>query len=259
MADAIQVEGIAGINLISEKESAGVLLFHGLTGVPQEFLPTAQALREENFSVRAPLLVGHGSSLANLSQTTSKEWLSQTEQEFSQFLEGRTRIFVGGLSFGALLAIYLSSKYPEKVAGTILIAAPLLFRSTIRELVLNICAKLPDRILDLLPTVAKPIAQHPPIPQPPGAYGRHSIGAGARLVQIRKLLNLSSLEAPILHLYDPQDLHLSPSVPALLETHLKCPISQIPLDHAGHQLTIGPEKDATNSLILEFIGALKHP
>src|SRR5207244_1692173 len=53
----------------------GVLLLHGLTGMPSEMRPVARYLTSLGYAVETPLLPGHGGSQRELLRTTWREWL----------------------------------------------------------------------------------------------------------------------------------------------------------------------------------------
>src|SRR5688572_7993860 len=53
----------------------GVLLLHGAGDTPQAQAELARHLHEHGFSVRAPLLLGHGRELAALRTVSAAGWL----------------------------------------------------------------------------------------------------------------------------------------------------------------------------------------
>src|SRR3954454_20893333 len=85
------------------------VLLHGLTGSPAEVRPVGEALARAGFRAVGPLLPGHGGKPEDL-YMVSRGDLLKAAQEALLSLAGARRIFVGGLSAGALLAIHLASK-----------------------------------------------------------------------------------------------------------------------------------------------------
>jgi carboxylesterase len=94
-----------------------VLLLHGLTGAPADLQVITRRLRQGGYEVSVPMLPGHGVSERELVKTTWKDWLAAAEQELFRLTEGGGTAFVGGLSMGAVLALALAIRHPERVAG----------------------------------------------------------------------------------------------------------------------------------------------
>ena len=85
------------------------LLLHGLTGSPAEMRPLGDALARARFRAVGPLLPGHGTTPEDLYTTTRGDLLNAAESALLSLRDAR-RIFVAGLSAGALLAIHLAAR-----------------------------------------------------------------------------------------------------------------------------------------------------
>src|SRR5438067_6194255 len=85
------------------------LLLHGLTGSPAEVRPVGEALARAGFHAVGPLLPGHGTTPADLETVTRSDMLDAA-QEALLSLRGARRVYLCGLSMGALLAIRLAAK-----------------------------------------------------------------------------------------------------------------------------------------------------
>ncbi|RMF54392.1 alpha/beta fold hydrolase [Candidatus Woesearchaeota archaeon] len=111
----------------------GVLMFHGFTSTPQEMHYLADFLAKNNYSVAIPLLKGHGTDARDLARTKVKDWLDSVMPAYLELRKHCDKIFLGGSSFGANLAVILSQKI--KVDGLLLLAMPAYFRreKTIRR------------------------------------------------------------------------------------------------------------------------------
>ncbi|MDR1488969.1 MAG: alpha/beta fold hydrolase [Desulfovibrio sp.] len=103
----------------------GVLLLHGLTGTPREMLSVGARLHKYGFTVFCPVLAGHCGSEEDLLATTWRDWADSAEQAFFHFREQADVIFVGGLSAGALLSLYLADRHPDAVRGIALYSTTL--------------------------------------------------------------------------------------------------------------------------------------
>ncbi|GAP22982.1 alpha/beta hydrolase [Leptolinea tardivitalis] len=106
-------------------ESVGVLLFHGFTATTLEVRNLGKCINQQlGWTVRAPLLPGHGTCPKDLSRTKYNEWVDCAETEFDLLKKNFTEIVVGGESMGGLIALYLAAKYSQIAA--VLLYAPAL-------------------------------------------------------------------------------------------------------------------------------------
>lgn len=85
------------------------LLLHGLTGSPAEVRPVGEALALAGFRAVGPLLPGHGTTPEDLYTVTRFDLLHAAESALLS-LRGSRRVFLCGLSTGALLSIHLAAK-----------------------------------------------------------------------------------------------------------------------------------------------------
>ncbi|MDR1084043.1 MAG: alpha/beta fold hydrolase [Deltaproteobacteria bacterium] len=95
----------------------GVLLIHGLTGTPAELSAIAKDLNRYGFTVLCPLLAGHCRSEAELLKTGWRDWYASVETAWQAFSRQSEAVFVGGISAGAVLSLYLAQRHPGQVRG----------------------------------------------------------------------------------------------------------------------------------------------
>src|ERR1700686_647485 len=62
----------------------GVLLIHGLTGMPNEMRPIGRALERLGCQVSVPMLPGHGEGQKELLATGWKDWLQGTREALNE-------------------------------------------------------------------------------------------------------------------------------------------------------------------------------
>ena len=104
----------------------GVLLIHGLGGTPLELKGVATGLHRAGCTVSVCQLAGHCGSEADLAATTWSDWSASVEEAYARLETHCPRIFVGGLSMGAILAL----QFAQRTYGTLnglLLFAPTLF------------------------------------------------------------------------------------------------------------------------------------
>lgn len=99
----------------------GVLLLHGFTATTTEVRPLARYLHDKGLTVAAPLLPGHGTSPEDLNRQKWQAWVDAADDAYQGLCMTCDTIFVGGLSMGGLLTLYLASRYQE-IAGIMLYA-----------------------------------------------------------------------------------------------------------------------------------------
>jgi len=112
----------------SESRRPGVLLVHGLTGVPSEMRPVARHLSSLGYAVETPLLPGHGGTQRDLLRTTWRDWLGGARDALRRLAELGQPVVIGGLSMGALIAVLLAAE--EETAP--LVAGIALLSTTMR-------------------------------------------------------------------------------------------------------------------------------
>ena len=100
----------------------GVVVSHGFTGTPASMRPWAEHLAAAGYTVRLPLLPGHGAHLAR--RPTGPAGRSGTPTIEARLRELRARcdtVFAVGLSMGGTLVTRLAEQHPDGVAGLVLV------------------------------------------------------------------------------------------------------------------------------------------
>lgn len=95
----------------------GVLLCHGFTGSPQSMRPWGMHLAAQDFTVRGPLLPGHGTSWQQLNKTRWTDWYGALETAFAELADRCASVFVFGLSMGGTLTLRLAETHGDAIAG----------------------------------------------------------------------------------------------------------------------------------------------
>ena len=117
-----------GDTFLLQGGSVGVVLFHGLTATTAEVRLLGEHLHGLGFTVSAPLLPGHGTHPDELNRTKWLDWYETAEAAFLEMRQRSEKVFIGGESMGALLALLIASRY-EQVSGAVLAAPALKIRN----------------------------------------------------------------------------------------------------------------------------------
>lgn len=109
-----------------------VLLIHGYNDAPTALAPLAGVLQAAGWTVRTPLLPGHGRSLPAFERWTADEAMASVRAEYDALRATHRHVVVGGLSMGAALACSLAAEVP---AAGLVLYAPMLVVPPLARLV----------------------------------------------------------------------------------------------------------------------------
>lgn len=115
---------IIDCSLLLPGNRTGILLIHGLGGTPTEMRYIAQGLNRAGYSVYCCQLTGHCGTTQDLIEAKWQDWTADVVKALDK-LKHCSKIFVGGLSAGSLLALYLAEQFPNKIDGTLLFSPTL--------------------------------------------------------------------------------------------------------------------------------------
>jgi carboxylesterase len=101
--------------------SIGVVVSHGFTGMPGSMRPWAEHLAAAGYSVRLPLLPGHGTTWRETNRTRWPQWYETVEASYRDLASRCEKVFAVGLSMGACLVTRLAEVHPDGVAGLVLV------------------------------------------------------------------------------------------------------------------------------------------
>ena len=118
--DQTPAEGIKDHSFFYEGGDVGVLLIHGLTGTPVEMRYIGKGLHKAGYTVYGVQLPGHCGDEADLLATSWQDWVAGVERALDALRQKVGKVFVGGLSMGAIMSLHLAAKHPDKVDGLLL-------------------------------------------------------------------------------------------------------------------------------------------
>jgi carboxylesterase len=99
----------------------GVVVSHGFTGTPASLRPWAQHLAAAGYTVRLPLLPGHGAGWRETNQTRWPQWYESVEAAYRELRSRCDTVFGVGLSMGATLVTRLAEQHPDDITGLVLV------------------------------------------------------------------------------------------------------------------------------------------
>ncbi|MGO0576396.1 alpha/beta hydrolase [Ornithinimicrobium panacihumi] len=104
-----------------DRARTGVLVVHGLTSTPQTVRPVFTHLADLGYAVSAPLLPGHGTTVADMGRTRYADWFGAVEAAAADLRGQVDRMVAVGLSLGGALVTELAATRPGQVDGLVLI------------------------------------------------------------------------------------------------------------------------------------------
>lgn len=104
-------------SILFEGGSTGILLIHGLCGTPTELRYIANGLARQGYTVSCPQLAGHCDGEDALRTSTWKDWVQSAQDALDELSKRCDKVIVGGLSTGALIAMVLAHRNPDRISG----------------------------------------------------------------------------------------------------------------------------------------------
>jgi carboxylesterase len=94
---------------------SAALLLHGFLGTPAEMRSLGEALRDEGWTVHAPLLPGFGADFGTLLERRHEEWIAAAERAADDLIvKGHAPLVIVGYSMGAALALIIEKRAQPK-------------------------------------------------------------------------------------------------------------------------------------------------
>jgi carboxylesterase len=232
-----------------EAGPTGVLLCHGFTATTAEVRLLACSLREHGYTVAAPLLPGHGTTPQDCNRFTWQDWSASVEQTYQQLAAHCQRVVIGGESTGALLVLYLATKYPQ--ASGILCYAPAL------RLMLG---RATNFLLFILAPFITSVPKAPSTDDNPWqGYSVQPLKGALQLKYLQKVvLNLlPQIHQPVLILQGKLDPTVHPQSPQIIFDQVSSSIKELHwLENSTHCVILDKERDLAASLTINFLGEI---
>ncbi len=230
-------------------DDTGCLLLHGFTGAPKEVRWLGEHLAREGRTVYGPRLFAHATSREDMKRARWTDWLADMEGGFDILQRLCERVFVLGLSMGAVLALIAGARYA--VNGVVAIAAP---------------ARLPrQRLLPLarwlspfIPYIPKPGANTPKS-QAAQEHLAYPVYPTRAVIELRKVYQemirgLPNVHAPVLLINGGRDNVATAAHQAEIAGRLGgAAVETLWLKQSGHLVTLDVEHEQAFQAASEFI------
>lgn len=224
----------------------GVLLSHGYTATTAEVRLLAGRLHEQGYTVSGPLLPGHGVDPQALNRCRWQDWVTAMSDAYRDLTTRCERVFVGGESMGALLALYVAGEQPE-VAG-ILTYAPALRVARMTTLKAHLVAPF-------VRTTPKRTLHYDADGKWQG-YKVNPIPAFLQLTHLQRQVRrrLAHLRQPLLIVQGRLDTAIDLAGVGTLYREIGSPLKELHwLEHTGHLVLLDHELEQVTRLTLGFM------
>jgi len=233
-----------------ENARVGVLVSHGFTGSPVSMRPWADRLAAAGYTVRLPLLPGHGTRWQDLNATTWQDWYAEIRRAYAELDRRCEVIFACGLSMGGTQALKLAEDAgpDSKLAGLLLVNPAL---GTLRKdawLARYLAPVVPSRP-GLGNDIKKPgMDEH--------CYDRTPLKALVSMMRMWQVVtaDLAKITVPIVHYRSAEDHVVDDASGRLLHAGAtSTTIAEVPLPNSYHVATLDNDAELIFTDSLRFI------
>lgn len=208
-------------------------------------------LHQRGLTISGPRLPGHGTTIEDLNRRSWQEWTDHVQRALTHLQAHCETVFVGGLSMGALLALYLAA-YQSGLAGAIAYSPatiPADRRSMLAPILKYVIRQVPKSKDDLSnPQARARIWSYDAWP----SAGAHEL---MKLAGHVKHL-LPHITCPVLIIYSTADQSIHPNSACLTYRRIGSADKEIvTLHQSGHVITVDSEWELVAQQTYQFIQA----
>ncbi|MHB1263379.1 MAG: alpha/beta hydrolase [Gemmatimonadaceae bacterium] len=232
-----------------------ILLLHGSGDTPQSVRALGESLHARGYTVRAPLLPGHGRTPRALARTHPREWLAHAGTELRALEAEYPWVAIVAQSMGGALAAQLAAERPA-LPALVLLAPYLSVPAVVQQAAA--WAPLWSLILPFLPSTAEGSILDP---------GERAKAIGYGMVSARSLRGLVAtaragaaalplVTAPTLMLQSRGDNRISAAGAESAFAALAAPDKRfVWLDDGGHVISVDRGRERVFALVAEWLAA----
>jgi len=250
------ITGAEGFELRRGTDAPAILLVHGGGDTPQTLRYLAEYLHARGYSVRVPLLPGHGRTLRAFSDVVADQWIQTVRNAYRELVQLHSWVAVGGLSMGGALTAQLAAEQhsiPVTVLLSPYLAMPGRISMAARFARLWGFAVPYARALD--PTAARSI-QNEAEAQRSLAYGVFTPAAlrALRITVARAIRSLPMIESPTLMVQSRDDNRIAPNAAQSAFERIGASDKQlIWVTGAGHVITVDDGREHVFELVTDWL------
>ncbi|MEO6527177.1 MAG: alpha/beta fold hydrolase [Gemmatimonadaceae bacterium] len=246
------VPGAEGFTLPGTNGRA-LLMLHGSGDTPQTLRYLAARLHDEGFTVRVPLLPGHGRGLRDFATVSAHAYLRTAEEELDRLRATSGWVGIVGLSMGGAIAVRLAARC-EDVRALVLLAPYL--TPTRSVAIVGRVWPFWSFVLPYLGGRGGTESIHDPVARDESyAYGVFPPRAVHALVETAAAARraLPAITAPTLVVNSREDNRIPRALAETASATLRAPTERHWLTGCGHVITVDYCRDAVAALVLDFI------
>lgn len=242
-------------------DDVGVVLVHGFTGTPFEVGYLGRALAKDRYTVSAPRLPGHGTSLDDLDRTRWEDWAAAVEKATDRLAARCQKVALVGQSLGGLLALYTASRRPDQIARVASLAAPLWLDGLGKYAARWTAPRGPLRFVRRLPKLGGSDVRDPAVKAENPCYPAIPTRALAQLVTFMRVVDgvLPLIAQPTLVIHAKQDhtapvacaKHIVDRLPRTTHAQLRL------LEESYHLIAVDVERDIVATDVAGFLQPLR--
>ncbi len=227
----------------------GVLLCHGFPGAPGSMRPWADHLVDAGYTVRLPLLPGHGTRWQDANRTTFDDWLGEVTGALQELTARCRAVVICGLSMGGTLTLRLAELYPDAMAGIVLVNPSVLTLRKDAKYLLPVLRYVLPAYPGIIGDIAKPDVVEP-------GYKYIPVKAMYSLSQAWKLVraDLPKVTAPMLLMHSKVDHIVEPINAQVVRDEVSSTsVTDVVLEHSYHVATLDNDAELIFTSSVEFI------
>ncbi len=239
--------------------SRALLLLHGFGDTPQTLTYLADHLHRNGFDVHAPLLEGHGRTLAEFGRGSADRWLEGAERAYAAIRRECRSIGIVGVSMGGALATLLAARVASPDA-VVLIAPYLSMRPRARQIAVAYWLVAP--FVRYLPTRDEGSIRDEVERASNRGFGTTTprLLNELRTVVDRASAVLADVRAPTLMLQSRQDNRIDPHAAEAAFAALGAEEKRLAwIEGGGHVITVDTGRDRVLELTAEWLRARVGP
>jgi carboxylesterase len=229
----------------------GLLTIHGFTGSPPELRLVGDFAHQQGYTVLAPLLPGHGTTIEDANRQRWQDWTAHVDRALADLEQRCERVFVAGLSLGSLLALYEAAHHLE-LAGAIAYSPAIKMADPRARAVALLKYVTPQLPKDELYTV------DPEAESRLWSYDAWPAAAAHEVIQLTRQVRraLPRVRCPSLIVYSTKDPDLHPEAAQFTHDHIGAADKElITLHNCGHVITVDAEWETVAEKTCQFMAA----